>query len=304
MVRIIYHSADFDGHASGAIARYYFEYINGDAYTMHGYNYGQPFPHDEFYEDDHLVFLDVTYQPNNEMMEWEEKYGYKITIVDHHKTVVDSPIMNHITGGGVLDTSNSACELAWKYFFSDQKMPKVIELLGRYDIWDKEDSRRWNNIIIPFQMGFKLFKTNPSVDDFFNKTWLYMFDMTKREMNEFVDEVIYKGKFINKYQASENKRIASGYAIEATFHGRPVIVLNSPQRSSSIFDSVWDENKYDFMLVWSYTKYGDIGVSMYTTRVDVDVSEIAKMHGGGGHQQAAGFGATDITIKDSFILFE
>ena len=103
MVRIVYHSADLDGHSSGAIAREYFEYVAGEAYTMHPYNYGQEFPFDEFEKGDKVYFLDVTYQPNEDMKTFEEKYGWEVYIIDHHKTVIDSDMLKYITGGVLND---------------------------------------------------------------------------------------------------------------------------------------------------------------------------------------------------------
>ena len=150
MIRVVYHAPDMDGHCGGAIARMFFEYTDGRAYTMHSYNYGMEFPHEEFESGDSLYFIDVSYQPNIEMKEWENKYGYKVYIIDHHKTVVDTDIMDFISGG-VLDTTKSGCELAWEYFFPGEKMPKIVSLLGRYDIWDKSDLEKWESTIEPFQ---------------------------------------------------------------------------------------------------------------------------------------------------------
>jgi len=96
MTRIIFHSADLDGAAAGAIARSYHEIELGQEvekdFTMHPYNYGQPFFYDEFERGDTLYFLDVSFQPLNEMKQFEEKYGWKIYIIDHHPTVVDTDI--------------------------------------------------------------------------------------------------------------------------------------------------------------------------------------------------------------------
>ena len=43
------------------------------------------------------------------------------------------------------------------------------------------------------------------------------------------------------------------------------------------------------MVVWYQQADGMFRVSLYTDRNDVDVSEIAKAYGGGGHKKAAGF---------------
>jgi oligoribonuclease NrnB/cAMP/cGMP phosphodiesterase (DHH superfamily) len=301
MTRLIFHSADFDGHASGAIARFVFENILVEEFTMHGYNYGNPFPHEKFQPGDNLIFMDVVYQPYAEIKEWKDRYGYNIKIIDHHKSFIDMDVKDYIDEA-VLDSSKSGCELTWEHFFPENKMPKFISLLGRYDVWDKSDDRRWNNEILPFQMGFNLFDTNPADDKAFHKTWLPLFEMSRKDVAEWVDEVVYKGKLLKKYQDNMHKKTASWASEELKFMGRKAIVINSPERTSHLFNSIWDEKRYDLMLVYSRSKFG-ITASMYTTRDDVNVSEIAKQLGGGGHPQAAGFGASDVKVDNGEIEF-
>ena len=38
-------------------------------------------------------------------------------------------------------------------------------------------------------------------------------------------------------------------------------------------------------------------VSLYTTQADLDVAEICKKHGGGGHKGAAGFTCNELPFK-------
>lgn len=299
MVRIIYHSADFDGHCSGAIARYYFEHEMAQPFTMHPYNYNQPFPFSEFPAGDELYFLDVSYQPNADMFAFQEKYGWKVYICDHHKTTVDSELKNYISGG-ILTKEYSGCELTWKYFFPEREMPEVVHLLGRYDTWDNKDADRWNNIIVPFQMGFNLLPTNPLEDEAFNLSWLPLF--YGKEHPDFVNDMIYKGKIILQYQDNMNKRLMKWLPEELEFNGYRAIVANNPLKNSEIFKSIWDEEKYDIMIFYSKSKY-NVGVSLFTTKTGVDCSALAKKYGGGGHEQAAGFGADRVEIKDGKIEF-
>lgn len=297
MVRIVYHSADFDGHASGAIAKWYFDQRGIDHY-LYGYNYGQPFPFEEFSYGDDVFFLDVVYQPNEKVKTFETELGWNVYICDHHKSLIEAGLEPYISGG-LIDGKFSGCELTWKYFFPERKMPESIELLGRYDVWDKSDIRTWNNRIHPFQMGFNTLKTIPFHRDAYENTWKKIFTS---ETSEFVDSIINNGKVILEYQNNINYKTMKWLAQELEFEGYKAIVANSATRSSDQFESVWDENKYDLMIVYSRSKY-DIGVSLYTTKNDVDCSAIAKKYGGGGHQQAAGFGAKDVSIKNNSILF-
>jgi len=297
LIRIIYHAADFDGHASGAIARYYFEYEMAQPYTMHPYNYNQPFPFDEFSAGDELYFLDVSYQPNEEMKLFQTKYGWKVYICDHHKTTVDSDLKEYITGG-ILSKDNAGCELTWKYFFPDKELPDSIHLLGRYDIWDNKDLNIWNNIILPFQMGFNLVPTNPIDDEAFNTTWFSIF----YKNNFDIDNIINKGKVIIQYQNNVNERLMRWLPEELEFNGYRAIVANNPIKNSGIFGSIWNEDKYDIMICYSKSKY-DIGVSLFTTKKNIDCSMLAKKYGGGGHEKAAGFGVKKVEIDNGKIEF-
>ena len=66
------------------------------------------------------------------------------------------------------------------------------------------------------------------------------------------------------------------------------IALNKMLTNSQIFDSVWDNQKYDAMLTFGWRK-GKWTVSLYSDKDDIDVGIIAKGRGGGGHKGAAGF---------------
>ena len=316
MVRIVYHSADLDGAASGAIAREYFEYTAGEAYTMHPYNYGQEFPFEEFERGDKVYFLDVTYQPNEDMKEFEKKYGWEVYIIDHHKTVIDSDMLKYVTGG-VLDAALAGCELAWQYFYPGIKVPTHIRMLGRYDVWDQSDRSKWFNKIIPFQYGMKMHSTSPKFDDNWQMFWSHLHNlwMVSQDRdnpksgryfalyNDFIDETIYKGKLLYRYQKEQNKFGLSVTAFDAELMGHKVLVANTFIKNSQFFDAKWNEEEYDFMLAYTYNgKYEEYGCSIYTTREDVDLSIIAKSFGGGGHKQAAGFAVKDFKVSNGKLI--
>ncbi|MEI7668263.1 MAG: hypothetical protein WCI62_04665, partial [Erysipelotrichaceae bacterium] len=74
---------------------------------------------------------------------------------------------------------------------------------------------------------------------------------------------------------------------ETEFAGLRAICMNVGGANATYFNSIWDEEKYDMMIAFCFTglhwKY-----TMFTTK-EIDLSIIAKDHGGGGHRQAAGF---------------
>lgn len=72
-------------------------------------------------------------------------------------------------------------------------------------------------------------------------------------------------------------------------HPHRLICLNTLQRGSWLFNSVWDPAKHDAMCAYGQLKDGRWRVSLYSTKEEVDCGAIAKVLGGGGHKGAAGF---------------
>jgi nanoRNase/pAp phosphatase (c-di-AMP/oligoRNAs hydrolase) len=62
-----------------------------------------------------------------------------------------------------------------------------------------------------------------------------------------------------------------------------------------MFDTV--EEDYDIMMPFVFDGKRWT-VSLYTKKKDIDVSELAKKHGGGGHRQAAGFQCDQLPFTD------
>lgn len=301
MIRIVFHSADLDGHASGAIARWYHEYKDGTAYTMHGYNYGQILDTSEWDKEDQIIFLDCVVQPVNKMKEIIANFD--VTIIDHHLSTVE--LMDGVKG--VHSLEKSCCELAWEFFFPNKKIPNFITLIGRYDIYDQSDMNKWRRQILPFYYGMELYRTHPVYDDGF-EIWEQMIgkvmDRNFRDLDEWIDDTTYKGKIAQKAIEGVNRFGAGAQCHEVEFEGMRAIVANSFIKSSKFFDSKYKEDFHDVMVAWTYNgKYGEYGVSIYTTK-DLDLSIIAKKFGGGGHKQAAGFGCKNIIFKDGKMIVE
>ena len=278
MVRIVFHSADFDGHASGAIARFYFEYIDGTAYTMHPYNYGQVLDTSEWEEEDKIVFLDCAVQPVEKMKEIMDTWS--TIIVDHHQNTIE--LMDE-TVDGIHSVDKAACELAWEFFFPNDRLPQFINLLGRYDIWDQSDVGKWKRRILPFHYGMQLYRTRPDFDDGFelwDRIIGKVFDRHFRDLDEWIDETMYKGKIAQKAIENTYRFGASSQCHEVEFEGMKAIVANTFIKSSQFFDSKYNPEIHDVMVAWTWNgKYNEYGVGIYTTK-DLDLSQIAKKYGG------------------------
>lgn len=101
-------------------------------------------------EADEIFMVDLTL-PNDFMF----KYASKITRIDHHKSALEGNFpwigklkadYSAITVSGYLGSNGkqaeqiSACELVWKTFYPDSRMPAYVRLIGRYDVWDHDSA--------------------------------------------------------------------------------------------------------------------------------------------------------------------
>jgi oligoribonuclease NrnB/cAMP/cGMP phosphodiesterase (DHH superfamily) len=175
-------------------------------------------------------------------------------------------------------------------------MPLSVKLLAQYDAWLNEDKDTWENLILPYQYGVRLYKTNP-VQKESEHIWDTLFDssLVQFDPSLSIDNILIEGKAVLKYEKSRLGRLAKSCSFEATFSGMRALCVNSCSKSSMSLEKIYDTDKHDLMLVYNQVPNKDgtlsLLVSLYTTKDGIDCSKIAKSYGGGGHVQAAGFKA-------------
>ncbi len=261
-----YHSADLDGHCSGAIVK--------KAYPdceLIGINYGDEFPWDKA-KNENVIMVDFSLQPFEDMIRLNQEAASFIWL-DHHISAIKEAKEHSFECMGILDTKRAGCELTWNFYFSTHTWPDTVRLLGRYDVWDHSDERT-----LPFQHGMKSRSTRPEEN----------MDLWEEWFKSFPTEILEEGEVIHNYVNQDNEKYASLFAFETELDGLKCIAINRMMTNSQMFDSVWDEEKYDAMMTFGFKK-NCWTVSLYSTKEDIDVSEIAKARDGGGHKGAAGF---------------
>lgn len=298
--KIFYHVKDLDGHCSGAIARYYYEEVMHDENVeMVPFDYGFDIP--EIQPHDNLVFVDITIQPYEKMLELVKNHD--VVIIDHHKTFIDFAEQNGLYDYAEVWTSNgtAACEIAWDSWMT-APMPKFVHLLGRYDVWDNSDPNKWENEILAFQYGSRVLDLDPQKDTGYAimKYWIERFLLDGQDVSE-IDDIIDNGQIILDYQAMEDRKHLAHFGFETDFEGIRAICMNSPRFNSKVFDSVWDPNKYDVMVCFVNVKAKYFSVSLYSPKPEVIVGDIARKHGGGGHTDAAGFQCSDVKVEGNHL---
>lgn len=240
-------------------------------------NYGQEPPNE--IDGKHVVMVDFSY-PRDILLEMR-KHTVSIIVLDHHKTVKED-----LEGLGPesnppflckFDMERSGAGLAWDFFLTDRvKYPRpwIIDYVEDRDLW-----------------RFKL--SNSRAVNAEIRTWPHDFDFwdAKACRTEAHQRAIDDGTAINRYQdqqISDNIR-----------HYRMVKLVGCPEApfvnltDYTISESLGElAKKYPFAISWFQRTDGMYVYSLRSRKENpqaIDVSNIAKSYGGGGHQYAAGF---------------
>ena len=261
-MKCFYHNSDLDGICSAAIVKKKFPDCE-----LIGINHGDPFPWDNISEHEEIFMVDFSL-PGDEMLELNQ--ACNLVWIDHHKTAIDR-LLPQETFTGLQRIGVGACALVWEYLFPELPMPRAVKLLSDWDIWTHTDPQ-----CKPFQYGMWLETHSPE-----DSIWDSIF-----EVGLAFESILARGHTVVAYEEQQNTLRATETAFECEFHGLKCIAANMVLNNSNLFDSVWDEAKYDAMISFGY--WGSHWtVSMYSTKVDV--SKIAVALGGGGHAHSCGF---------------
>ena len=292
----IYHSKDTDGHFSGAVLKYKYPDIE-----LRGWDYKDEVPSFESMKGyDEIILIDITF-PFDILQELGTKT--KLTVIDHHvsfKKQVDNHLqighdvvtdeLKFITFEYIYDDKLSACELGFKHYFG--YVPPIVELVGKYDTWRANGTNEWEETVLP--MKYYLYGKVNKPEDVKN----YWFDSVEELYHEdIIDDMLEIGKSIMEYERKMDESKTNSYAFEREVYGLRALCINTNFMSSETMMTKFDSSKHDIMIGFAYNG-NNWGVSLRSIGDKVDVSQIAKARGGGGHSQSAGFQA--VTFEDIF----
>jgi len=278
----IYHASDLDGKCSAAITAKYFRERDLKIYLI-GANYGDEPPYEKLSELldptwGGLLIVDFSY-PRKDMLKLCETYF--VHWIDHHITAIEE-MKGTAAIVGMRDPNFAACELTWKYLFPKENMPWAVKMLGRYDVWDHSVSD-----VLPFQYGMRLHRTDlPYALDF----W---FDLLSKRSYAKSKKILEEGRVVLRYITQDNRVYAERCAFHLTFAGRKALAVNRLLTNSKIFDAVPRDRDVEILITFGWMK-NTWYVSLYAAHDGINVGEIAKQFGGGGHAGAAGFKAEEL----------
>ena len=271
MKTICYYHADMDGIASAAIVRK--KYPDCELVKV---QYGDNIDVEK-YKGKHLILVDFSF-PKDLMKDivniCNEKLIMDFTWIDHHKSAMeenkeiwDSNIE------GKREIGKAACELTWEYYFPDEKMPQAIRLVGDRDLWkfkysDTETFNEYAYLMVDYptsefweRLLSNTIKAKTTIEVFCKRGHLLLFAKQKRVVKAFDNgqDGVFEDHRCRTVNTNHDISDVGNYIVES---GYPLAVVFSNRKDKLI-------------------------VSLYSN--DIDVSEIAKKYGGGGHKEASGF---------------
>jgi len=270
---VCFHHNDSDGHAAAAVVVR--KYGKNIGLVEMDYDKAEDYDFSDVPKDATVIIVDFSFKP--EKMAELQKITQNITWIDHHKTMFDAPY-NTKDMPGIRSDEGSGCYLAWIHFFPDLDIPKAIALVSDYDTWTNK---------IPDSMAFA--EACRTIESPKSELWEKMLDNDESSVLGMIE----KGKIILEYREAFCVGYSKDYGFECTFEGKKCFALNIYAWGSEAFGQRMNDYDICISFVFNGSQYQ---IGLYSAK-DIDVGEIAKKHGGGGHKGAAGFIVDDLPFK-------
>jgi oligoribonuclease NrnB/cAMP/cGMP phosphodiesterase (DHH superfamily) len=272
---ICIHHNDLDGKCAAAIVKKYF---GSTEIIFHETDYKDTAPLTKLAGED-VIIVDFSYPP--EVMLNIVELSNSVVWIDHHATAKDYPYQ-YLTGlRNFEDKKFSGCELAWMFYFPMETMPLSVQLIGDYDKW----ALKLKPECFQFYEGMKV-KNDTSPQSLLWELLL--------QDNFYVSSIIDSGCTAVAYRDNYCNDLCKSFGYETEISGHGAYACNQFMFGSGGFGHRF----HQYPLCIAYIHDGEqFTVSMYSETVDV--GQIAKTFGGGGHKGAAGFVCKNLpfTIK-------
>ena len=268
---VIYHGNCYDGFTAAWVA---WRRFGGDIDT-HPAQYGQAPP--EVLGRDVYV-LDFSY-PRDVMLHMDE-LSRSMLVLDHHKTAKEA-----CDGLGFceFDMDRSGAGMAWDHFFGGKPRPWLVDRVEDRDIWRfkyGDSTQRVHAALTSHPMCFE--------------TWGAI-SVSDLEAIEAQGSAILRAMNQSIAKASKHARVLELEVGATRLHcvALNVPYLNASETAHHLLEVYPDaELSITFFQIederWQY--------SLRSRKGGPDVSEIAKLYGGGGHANAAGFYADKLIV--------
>ena len=270
--KILYHDKCPDGFTAAWAA---WRRFGADAeYIPVSYGYT---PYEGTTDQDDVYLLDFCY-PADVLRTLPAR---KLVILDHHKTAqADLELFKGKPEDEVIfDMERSGAGIAWDYFHMEPR-PEIINYAEDHDLW-----------------RYKL-RASREIRALFMATPYTFLDWSGLQALLFHDwdAAVDQGEVVMGFMEQQVKMIVDKSYFQS-IGGVDVPVVNATTLYSEVGEALYKKYpEYPFVGYWFRRADSKIHWGLRTARPDVDVSEVAKKYGGGGHKAAAGFVTEDYNV--------
>lgn len=277
---IIFHHNDADGRCAAFIMAHYFFITHGHKARFVEVDYASKIDVETIKPGTIVAVVDFSFKP--EIMAQVERRAKPVIWCDHHKTA-EHYGYNHLPGiRDFKDKGLCGAECVWEFCFPKDQKPLALEILGDYDAW----RHSFGQATFDFYEGLKLENTSPNQQE--DSIWPFI--LFSEDRGTITREIQHHGAVAIKYRDNYCRRIAAQYGYETQLGEFPAFAMNAYSFGNQGFPYEI-RAKYPILIAYIYDGR-EYTVSLYSAQVDV--SEIAKFYGGGGHKGAAGFTCTTL----------
>lgn len=274
---IVYHGNCLDGMTALWVCRQ--RWPEADAYEgMHGVA-----PNIDLLRDRVVVMVDFVW-PLEAMQEVLE-VAQAVQVIDHHKTAQETlqALTGHPKLTATFSMSKSGAGLAWDTLMPDQPRPEFVSYIEDADLWawKLEGSRQIHLALESYDLDFSL--------------WCYLIERTEKLGIWFLRT---EGYTLEHFQNKLVREVVSHAQIEGIGDYEVLSVCCPCVELVSDVGAKLAEGM-PFAAAWRQGPNGSRIYSLRSAPDGIDVSEVAKLYGGGGHAHSAGFTVEAAAIQRS-----
>lgn len=258
----IYHGNCADGFSAAWV---FWHHSAGHAiYDFHAGVYQDPPPD----VDDRRVYM-VDFAYKLPVMEEIIRRAQSVTLLDHHKSAIDDLAPLRYKLDWRCDIEHSGAMLAWRYCYGPKEPPALLRHVEDRDLW-----------------RFKLEGTREIQAALFS--YHYDFELWERlMMGTPIETLRAEGVAIERKHWKDVRELVAVTRHLREIGGYIVPCASLPYTLTSDAGHMMAKGEPFAACYWD-TPEGRV-YSLRSTDEGLDVSEIAKQYGGGGHRNASGF---------------
>lgn len=222
-----------------------------------------------------VILVDFSYKRS--VLEKMLETASSLIILDHHVSA-EQELSDLLSSGkidGLFDMSKSGAMLAWEWFNPDQKAPALIRHIQDRDLWSFkiDGTREICSAVSSYPSDFGV--------------WDELMTRNEHELTDLRRD----GEAIERMLQKDIEQLITSGVRRMTIAGYDVPVLNAPAAYVSDAGHIMSVGEPFAACYWDHANGRSFSLRSngQGDANSIDVAEVAKIYGGGGHKNAAGF---------------